>query len=158
MCPYRHPDGEIPDEEYLPETMEDVYSADDTPDIADLTATTPEDAESGDEERARVYYSPDDEFLYCSDGWKDSSGPTMVELIDSGRLPLQEGEDAFIYTERPPLPRTTGWDRAEGMMLGLAIGDALGNGSEGLTPGARRAVPGTPVLTSWRRCRLSCTS
>ena len=48
MFPYRHPDGEIPDEEYLPETMEDVYSADDTPDIADLPATTPEDAESVD--------------------------------------------------------------------------------------------------------------
>ena len=30
------------------------------------------------------------------------------------------------------------WDRIEGMMLGLAIGDSLGNTSEGLLPGDRR--------------------
>ncbi|HEY3353860.1 MAG TPA: ADP-ribosylglycohydrolase family protein [Polyangia bacterium] len=34
------------------------------------------------------------------------------------------------------------WDRVEGMLLGLAIGDALGNTTESMAPAARRAACG----------------
>lgn len=141
MCPDRlSPEDDTPEDEYLPETMEDVYSSD-MPDAADLTFT-PEVEESVLEEPTRVYYSPDDEFLYYSEGWEGRGGFTVTELIDSGRLPIEEGENAFLYTERPALPPSLDWDRVEGMMLGLAVGDALGKGSEGLLPDMRHSLFG----------------
>jgi ADP-ribosylglycohydrolase len=39
-------------------------------------------------------------------------------------------------------PAVTSRDRVEGMLLGVAVGDALGNPTEGITPGARRAQYG----------------
>jgi ADP-ribosylglycohydrolase len=117
--------------------MEDVYSAEDAPGVADPAGAPPRSEGAPGEEPARVHYSPDDEFLYYSEEWQGRSGPAMVELMESGRLPLQDGENAFLYTERPALPASLEWDRVEGMMLGLAIGDALGKGSEGLIPGLR---------------------
>lgn len=139
MDPRERAPHETPDDEYLSETMEDVYSADETPDVTDAPGTPSEEDGTGGEEPARVHYSPDDEFLYYSREWRGRSGPTVVGLIDGGRLPIREGERAFLYTERPSLPRSLAWDRVEGMMLGLAVGDALGNSSEGLPPAVRRA-------------------
>ena len=57
-------------------------------------------------------------------------------LADDGRLSLRFGE---IF-ERPAPFRAgaVSWNRVRGMMLGLAIGDALGNTSEGQLPSRRR--------------------
>ena len=44
-----------------------------------------------------------------------------------------------IFDQAPsPLPTDLDFDKVEGMMLGLAIGDALGNTSEGQLPSVRR--------------------
>src|SRR3954471_7769735 len=45
----------------------------------------------------------------------------------SGDLPIRHGQ--ILATEPGRGPRT--WDRVSGMLLGLAVGDALGNTSEG---------------------------
>jgi ADP-ribosylglycohydrolase len=45
-----------------------------------------------------------------------------------------------LFDNPPPaLPPDLNFDRVEGMMLGLAVGDSLGNTSEGLPPASRRA-------------------
>ena len=45
----------------------------------------------------------------------------------------------------PPEPMLNGFDfgKVEGMMLGLAIGDALGNTSEGMTPAEMDSLIGS---------------
>ncbi|MBP7147475.1 MAG: ADP-ribosylglycohydrolase family protein [Acidobacteria bacterium] len=61
------------------------------------------------------------------------------ELLDglfrSGSIDLVRG--GLFDTDPPPLPRPLDFDRVEGMLLGLAVGDALGNTSEGLIPSER---------------------
>ena len=47
--------------------------------------------------------------------------------------------NAPLFAESPG-PATSAWDRIEGMLVGLAIGDALGNTSEGQTPLQRERV------------------
>ena len=63
---------------------------------------------------------------------------TLAALFATGGIELRRGP-LFDKTPPtlPPSPRLR--DRVEGMLLGLAIGDALGNTSEGLLPGERRA-------------------
>ena len=53
--------------------------------------------------------------------------------LDSGRLALHPSALPAPPAQRP-LPA---WDRVEGMLLGLAIGDALGNPAESLIPALR---------------------
>ena len=49
------------------------------------------------------------------------------EMLLAGELPVRRGR---LFASQPgPTPQS--WDRIEGMLLGLAIGDALGNTSEG---------------------------
>ncbi|MGE5359809.1 MAG: ADP-ribosylglycohydrolase family protein [Bacteroidales bacterium] len=62
----------------------------------------------------------------------------VKRLLDEGRLRVRPSP---ILTASPdPLPRDDAtWDRVEGMLLGLAIGDSLGNTSEGTLPQDRRA-------------------
>ena len=45
------------------------------------------------------------------------------------------------------------WERVDGMLLGLAIGDALGNTSEGMLPAKRREQYGEirDYVPHWRR-------
>lgn len=65
------------------------------------------------------------------------------ELLASGRIAVQRGP---IFDESPaPLPQMDLEDRVRGMMLGLAIGDALGNTSEGANPAKRRSRCGEIV-------------
>lgn len=52
-------------------------------------------------------------------------------LIDIRRSPLFD-------TPPPALPAGLDFDRVEGMLLGLAVGDSLGNTTEGLLPVSRR--------------------
>jgi len=58
----------------------------------------------------------------------------MDGLVRAGRIPVSRS----ILSMAPPSPGTRSWDRVEGMLLGLAIGDALGNTSEGMLPAHRR--------------------
>ena len=63
---------------------------------------------------------------------------TLAWLFETGGIELCRGP---LFDETPPAPPPGARlrDRVEGMLLGLAIGDALGNTSEGLLPGDRRA-------------------
>jgi ADP-ribosyl-[dinitrogen reductase] hydrolase len=61
-------------------------------------------------------------------------------LIKSRQIRIQPGE---LFDNRlGPLPESFDFDRIEGMLLGLAIGDALGNTSEGMLPSERHALYG----------------
>jgi ADP-ribosyl-[dinitrogen reductase] hydrolase len=64
----------------------------------------------------------------------------LRRLFDEGKLNLQRA--ALFNTSPPPLAEPIEWDRVEGMLLGLAIGDALGRTSEGLLPQVRWARHG----------------
>ena len=65
--------------------------------------------------------------------------PLATDLLASGRIALAGGAVRAL-AQRPPRLRPDGlWDRVEGMLLGLAIGDSLGNTSESLNPDERRA-------------------
>lgn len=58
-------------------------------------------------------------------------------LFEAGRIDLERGG---IFDLSPaPLPSVLPWDRVEGMLLGLAIGDSLGNTTESMSPPERRA-------------------
>jgi hypothetical protein len=48
--------------------------------------------------------------------------------------------------KRPPAAIRPAWSRVEGMMLGLAIGDSLGNRSEAQFPGGLRSSTTTGLL------------
>jgi len=65
-------------------------------------------------------------------------GELLRDLIASGEIDLHW--DPFLESEPPPL--SPDWDRVEGMMLGLAIGDGLGNTSEGRSPRKRHEARG----------------
>ena len=62
------------------------------------------------------------------------------ELLAAGRLPLRRG----AIFDRPAAPKGPAFDfgRVEGMLLGLAVGDALGVPTESMLPAARRARHG----------------
>lgn len=61
---------------------------------------------------------------------------TLNELFEAGRMQLRRGR---IFETRPKaFENPVDFDRIEGMMLGLAIGDGLGNTSEGKSPDFRR--------------------
>jgi len=74
-----------------------------------------------------------------------TSGPdneTMLgTLFDQGAIALIRGQ----LFDKPPDPviGRTDFDRVEGMLLGIAIGDSLGNTTEGMTPEAREDEYGT---------------
>ncbi len=53
------------------------------------------------------------------------------------------GRSSWKDSEDPPaLPSAATFDRVEGMLLGLAIGDALGNTTEARLPARRQAEHG----------------
>ena len=64
----------------------------------------------------------------------------LDDLFAQGAIILDQGP--LFGQAPPPLPADLAWDRVEGMMLGLAIGDALGNTTEGLLPHERRGLYG----------------
>ena len=77
-------------------------------------------------------------------GGGDRSGSLPVferqwrEMLAAGDLPVLRGQ---LFASEPGA-RPTNWDRIEGMLLGLAIGDALGNTTEGQTAGERERAHG----------------
>lgn len=62
----------------------------------------------------------------------------LESLFKKGQIDLRKGE-IFDYSPGP-MPKGFDFTRIEGMMLGLAIGDALGNTTEGMIPGKRRSI------------------
>jgi len=62
----------------------------------------------------------------------------LERLLAEGRIALRPGP----LLKTSPLRITPSRDRIEGMLLGLAIGDSLGNTSEGLTPDQRLDLHG----------------
>ncbi len=59
-------------------------------------------------------------------------------LRGRGELPVK----AAAWLDEAPPGRPASWDRVAGMLLGLAMGDALGNTSESMWPDDRRFVHG----------------
>ncbi len=64
----------------------------------------------------------------------DNSG-LLKSLMTRGRIRLQDGDT--LREIPPPLPESIGFQKVEGMLLGLAIGDSLGAASEGMLPSER---------------------
>ena len=79
----------------------------------------------------------------------------VLELIDAGHLAVSRA--GLLALGAPPAGRPVDFDRVEGMLLGLAIGDALGNTSEGRSPTERRAAHGEvrDYLPNWYAARRS---
>jgi len=69
--------------------------------------------------------------------WPRDNTTLLRQLFAEGAIDLQRGP---LFDSVPPdIPANFDWDRVDGMLLGLAIGDALGNTSEGMRPAERRA-------------------
>jgi ADP-ribosylglycohydrolase len=65
-----------------------------------------------------------------------SNQTTLNWLFETNQINLRRGP---LFDQSPtPLPAILNFDKVEGMLLGLAIGDALGITSEGATPEQRR--------------------
>ena len=60
----------------------------------------------------------------------------LEQFLADGTIDLQKG-DIFANMPEPSGPELA-WQRLEGMLLGLAIGDALGNTTESMLPQERR--------------------
>jgi ADP-ribosyl-[dinitrogen reductase] hydrolase len=60
-----------------------------------------------------------------------------LEFLFAGKL-IDIRRSALFDTAPPELPTDLDFDRVEGMLLGLAVGDSLGNTTEGLLPASRR--------------------
>jgi ADP-ribosyl-[dinitrogen reductase] hydrolase len=67
-----------------------------------------------------------------------SQAQRVTELLSNGILRAS----ANPVDLRAPQRGTVPWERVAGMLLGLAVGDALGNTSESMQPGRRRAAHG----------------
>jgi len=64
----------------------------------------------------------------------------LEQFWANGTINLQHG--AIFATQPAPLGPAFTWERLEGMLLGLAVGDALGNTTESWLPSARRRAYG----------------
>ena len=62
---------------------------------------------------------------------------TLARLFDEGAIDVEPG--ALFDKELAPKPKALSFDRVAGCLLGVAIGDALGNATEGKLPSARAA-------------------
>lgn len=61
-----------------------------------------------------------------------SNQNTLRRLFDAGLIDIYRGP--LFGSPLEPMPEDPDFDRVEGMMLGLAVGDALGSTSESLPP------------------------
>lgn len=61
---------------------------------------------------------------------------TFEWLAAQGLIDIRRGE--LFHRQPPQPPAGLSWDKVEGMMLGLAVGDALGITTEPMLPAARR--------------------
>ena len=66
----------------------------------------------------------------------DDHRAVLRELVAGGRLSCRYGD---VFEQPAPFPSgSVSWSRVRGMMLGLAVGDALGNTTEACMPAHRR--------------------
>jgi len=70
---------------------------------------------------------------------RDNS-PLLDKLLQERRIRIRRGE--ILSSAPDPLPEGFDFERIEGMMLGLAIGDALGDTTEAQLPSRRRKSHG----------------
>lgn len=70
----------------------------------------------------------------------DKTLKDLISLAEVGRL--RTSAQALRDLRPTPSAPVPDWDRVEGMLLGLAIGDALGNTTEGRLPHVRRSEHG----------------
>jgi ADP-ribosylglycohydrolase len=77
-----------------------------------------------------------------------SSTALFQALLEANALPIQHRP----LLNAQPLGRPLSWDRVEGMLLGIAIGDSLGAPTEGLSPHDRRSQHGEvrDYLPNWK--------
>ena len=91
------------------------------------------------ERMARTVYSLEKQRLEVrkEDVFSGSNQDILSNLFEQGKINLRRGS---IFDHTPePMPDNFDFDRIEGMMLGLAIGDSLGRTTEGRLPSIRRA-------------------
>lgn len=69
-----------------------------------------------------------------------SNKQLLDDFYDKGRINLEDPRNILETPE--PIPDDISWDKVEGMLLGLAIGDSLGNTSERLTFSERQETHG----------------
>ena len=74
--------------------------------------------------------------MAAGDGASTANRDVFDHLIETGDIDLKRG--ALFAVTPPPLPRDFDFGRVEGMMLALAVGDSLGNTTEGMLPADRR--------------------
>jgi ADP-ribosyl-[dinitrogen reductase] hydrolase len=109
----------------------------------------------------RIKYDRETQFVTLPDAewddtdWPQDNGALLRQLLAEGVVDLRPGE--LLSTPPAPLPASFSWDRVEGMLLGVAIGDALGNTTEGMRPVDRRAQYGEvrDYLPHWRSKELA---
>ena len=70
----------------------------------------------------------------------ETNGQILTYLFETHQIDLQRG--AIFDTSPGLMPDSLNFDRVEGMMLGLAIGDALGATTEGQFPARRHKARG----------------
>jgi len=78
-----------------------------------------------------------------------SNRDLLNQLFEDQEINVRQGD---IFASAPqPMPSDLDFERVEGMMLGLAIGDALGNTTESRLPRQRRAEHGEirDYLPNW---------
>ena len=87
--------------------------------------------------------------------WPRDNAALLRQLLAEGAIALQRG--ALFDFVPPDMPASFDWDRIDGMLLGLAIGDALGNTTEGMLPAKRREQYGEirDYVPHWRRKTLA---
>ena len=64
----------------------------------------------------------------------------LMDLLTQQVIRMQPGP--FLDSTPPRLPDAFSFERVEGMLLGLAVGDALGNTSESMHPSERQGLKG----------------
>jgi ADP-ribosyl-[dinitrogen reductase] hydrolase len=87
--------------------------------------------------------------------WPRGNATLLRQLFAEGAIDLQRG---VLFDAVPAeMPANFDWDRIDGMLLGLAIGDALGNTIEGMLPAKRREQYGEirDYVPHWRRKTLA---
>ena len=107
----------------------------------------------------RIRYDRATQFVTLPDAewdetdWPRDNATLLRQLLAEGGIDLRRGE--LLGQAPAPLPEC--WDRVEGMLLGIAVGDALGNTTEGMRPADRRAQHGEirDYLPHWRSKELA---